>query len=229
MEANLSMVVDGHTSVEHSLPVAPLYNDVAQLFGRSGTVETPTLLVAYGGLSGEHYFYQHYDVFRNEKLLRFTPRGILDSRGIRRPVMSMDGDWHHMKVAAGCKKILDAGGRVTLGAHGQLQGLGAHWELWGLTQGGMSNHEALRCATWNGAWELGMDKDLGSIEAGKLADLIVMDKNPLEKIENSDSIRYVVKNGTVYDGDTMKEVWPQEMAAEPFTFQSWSNASVGQP
>jgi Tol biopolymer transport system component/imidazolonepropionase-like amidohydrolase len=229
LEMNLSMVVDGHTSIEHSLPVTPIYDDVARLFGASGTVETPTLLVAYGGLSGEHYFYQHYNVWENEKLLRFTPRGLIDARAIRRPVMTMDGDWHHMKVAAGCKKILDAGGRVTLGAHGQLQGLGPHWELWALTQGGISNHEALRCATLYGAWELGMDKDLGTIEAGKLADLVVMDKNPLDKIENSDSVRYVVKNGHIYDGNTMSQVWPVELTAAPFTFQTWGNGGMGKP
>ena len=220
LEMNLSMVVDGHTSIEHALPVTPIYNDVAQLFGRSGTVETPTLLVAYGGLSGEHYFYQHYNVWENEKLLRFFPRGALDARSIRRPVMTMDGDWHHMKVAAGCKRILDAGGHVSLGAHGQLQGLGPHWELWGLTQGGMSNHDALYCATMTGAWELGMDKDLGSLEPGKLADIVVMDKNPLEKIENSDSIRYVIKNGEVFDGNTMDQLWPVQRPCPKFTFQA---------
>ncbi len=220
LEVNLSMVIDGHTSIEHSLPNTPLRDDVAQMFGRSGTVETPTLLVAYGGLSGEHWFYQHDEVWKNEKLLRFHPRGQLDARSIRRPVMTMDGDWHHMKVAAGCKRILDAGGKVTLGAHGQLQGLGPHWELWGLTQGGMSNHDALRCATWNGAWELGMDRDLGSIEAGKLADLIVLDRNPLEKIQNSNSVRWVVKNGEIFDGETMHQTWPVEKDRPPFMFQS---------
>jgi imidazolonepropionase-like amidohydrolase len=159
-------------------------------------------------------------VWKNEKLLRFFPRGVIDARSIRRPVMTMDGDWHHMKVAAGCKKILDAGGKVTLGAHGQLQGLGPHWELWALTQGGMSNHQALRCATWNGAWELGMDKDLGSLEPGKLADIVVMDKNPLEKIENSNSVRYVVKNGEVFDGETMNQVWPVTKSRPAFIFQA---------
>ena len=131
--------------------------------------------------------------------------------------------------AAGCKKILDAGGHVTLGAHGQLQGLGPHWELWALTQGGMSNMQALRCATLSGAWELGMDKDLGSLEAGKLADLVVMDRNPLEKIENSDSIRYVVKNGVVYDGETMATVWPTAGPAPKFLFDTWTGGAQSMP
>jgi imidazolonepropionase-like amidohydrolase len=220
LESNLSMVVDGHTSIEHALPVTPIRDDIAQLFGKSGTVETPTLLVAYGGLSGEHWFYQHEAPYKHEKLLRFFPRGPIDARSIRRPVMSIDGDWHHMEVAEGCKRILDRGGKVTLGAHGQLQGLGPHWELWGLTQGGISNHEALRCATHHGAWALGMDQDLGSLEVGKLADFVVMDRNPLENIRNTDSIRWVVKNGEVFEGDTMKQLWPVERPAPRFMFQA---------
>jgi imidazolonepropionase-like amidohydrolase len=109
---------------------------------------------------------------------------------------------------------------VTLGAHGQLQGLGPHWELWGLTQGGIPNHDALRCATLTGAWALGMDQDLGSLEVGKLADIVVMEKNPLEDIRNSDTIRWVVKNGEVFDGDTMAQLWPVARPAPRFTFQT---------
>lgn len=229
LEMNCSFVLDGHTSNEHSLPVAPIYRDVAKLFGGSGTVETPTLLVAYGGLSGEHWFYQHYNVFENEKLLRFSPRGQIDARSIRRPVMTMDGDWHHMKVAAGCRRILEEGGRVTLGAHGQLQGLGPHWELWGLTQGGISNFDALKCATIHGAWALGLDAHIGSLEPGKLADLVVMDRNPLEKIENSDSIRYVVKNGVVFDGNTMATVWPTAGTPPRFGFDTWTGGAQALP
>ncbi|MBK8233629.1 MAG: PD40 domain-containing protein [Candidatus Eisenbacteria bacterium] len=220
LEYNCTHVLDGHTSNEHALPVAPIYDDVVRLFAASGTVETPTLLVAYGGLMGEHYFYQHSEVWKNEKLLRFHPRGQIDARSIRRNIMTIDGDWHHMKVAEGCRKIVEAGGHVSLGAHGQLQGLGPHWELWALTQGGMSNHDALRCATLTGAWELGLDRDLGSIEPGKLADLIVLNANPLDDIHNSESLRYVIKNGELFEAETMRQIWPETRPCHRFAFQT---------
>jgi len=219
-EMNMSMILDGHTGIEHALPVTPIYKDVVTLFAKSHTGYTPTLLVAYGGLSGEHYFYQHDDVWKNEKLLRFVPRGWLDARSRRRAVMATDDDWHHMDVAAGCKKVLEAGGSVQLGAHGQLQGLGAHWELWGLTQGGMTPAEALRCATINGAHYIGLDHWIGSLETGKLADFVVLDGNPLEDIHNSNTVRYVVKNGEVWNGDNMDRIWPSAKTRPLFPWES---------
>jgi len=109
-------------------------------------------------------------------------------------------------VSQHLKKLSDAGVKVNMGAHGQIQGIGAHWEIWMMQQGGMSNHEALKTATINPAQSLGFDEWIGSLEAGKLADLIVLDKNPLENIRNTESIRYTMINGRLYDADTMNEV-----------------------
>src|SRR5688572_16470842 len=85
------------------------------------------------------------------------------------------------------KTLSDAGVKVNMGAHGQLQGLGAHWETWMLKQGGMTNLEALKAATINSAEYIEAGESIGSLKAGKLADMIVMDKNPLEAIENTES------------------------------------------
>jgi Tol biopolymer transport system component/imidazolonepropionase-like amidohydrolase len=198
-EMDMTFVLDGHTTVEHALPITPIRKDVATLFGRSGTAYTPTLLVAYGGLWGELWYYQHYEVWKNERLLQFVPQENIDRMARIRGVMATDEDWHHIDVSSGAKKILDAGGRVCLGAHGQMQGLGPHWEMWTLVQGGMTPLEAIRASTLAPAQTLGLDGDLGSLEAGKLADFMILAKNPLEKIENSDSVQSVVKNGVLYD------------------------------
>lgn len=205
---NMGMILDGHTTIEHALNVTPLRKDVVTFFARSGTAYTPTLLVAYGGLFGEHWFYQKYDVWKDERLLRYTPQGVIDARSRVRPILAADDEWHHLDVSASATAIANAGGRVLLGGHGQLQGLGPHWELWALAQGGMTPLQALRAATRSGAEALGLDGDIGSIEPGKLADFVVLDKNPLERIENSDSVSLVVKGGRAYRPEELERVIP---------------------
>ncbi|CAN5206107.1 amidohydrolase family protein [soil metagenome] len=204
---NMTMILDGHTTIEHNIPVATVYDDVVKLWSNSQTGYTPTLIVTYGAMNGECYWYERSNVWENKHLLTFYPRGTIDSRSRHRE-MTPEEEYQNgfMQVSRSCKKLADAGVKVNLGAHGQLQGLGAHWELWMLTQGGMSSMQAIRCATMNGAWSLGLDKELGSIEVGKLADIIVIDKNPLEDIHNSQYVHYTMINGRLYDSATMDEV-----------------------
>ncbi|UII20902.1 amidohydrolase family protein [Fulvivirga ligni] len=223
---NMSMIMDGHTGIEHNIPVAPVYKDVLELWGNSNTGYTPTLIVNYGGLNGEYYFYQNYNVWEDEKLLTFYPRGMIDSRS-RYRTMAPEEEYKngHILVSETCKALADNGVKVNLGAHGQLHGLGAHWELWMLKQGGMSNMEALKAATINGANYLGIDEQVGSLKEGKLADLIVLDKNPLQGITNSNTVIYTMVNGRLYDANTMNELGNHEKSRTKFY---WENNKYNQ-
>jgi imidazolonepropionase-like amidohydrolase len=204
---NMTMIADGHTGVEHNIPVAPAFNDVIQLWKNSNTGYTPTLIVAYGAVNGEYYWYQHTNVWEKERLLKYVPRPVIDGRSRHRTMLPEEEyENGHILISKTCKKLADAGVKVNLGAHGQIQGIGAHWELWMLVQGGMSPLQAIRCATWNGAHYIGMEDQIGSLENGKLADFIIMDKNPLEDIRHTESISMVIMNGRVYNPDTMNEI-----------------------
>jgi Tol biopolymer transport system component/imidazolonepropionase-like amidohydrolase len=213
MQTDLTMAMDGFTAFEHSLPVA-LHDDAVQLVARSKTYYTPTLLVSYGGPWGELYFYQARNPHDDPKLNRFTPHFALDRLGRRHPWIWPD-EYHFPTVAEGVAKVVRAGGNVSLGAHGQLQGLGVHWELWAMagegggTRKALTPHEALRAATLAAADKIGFAPDLGSVEAGKTADLVVLDADPLADIHNSEKVRWVVKGGVVYEADTLREVWPE--------------------
>ncbi|MFB9068837.1 amidohydrolase family protein [Pseudofulvimonas gallinarii] len=222
---NLTMILDGSTSVEHNLPVAPLYKDVIQLWSATQVGQTPTLVVAYGGSSGENWWYQKEEVWKNEKLLRFFPREQIDARSMRRTAMP-DEQYFHPTVAESVKALHDAGVPVQVGGHGQLQGLATHWEIWMLAQGGFTPHEALQAATINGARLLGLDRDLGSLEVGKRADLVVYGADPLQDIRNTEDIDYVMVNGRLFDGGTMAEIGGRQRPAPTFYWQRHGAAAA---
>ncbi len=216
LKLDLTHALDGFSGNEHALPIVPLYKDVVEIFARSGISYTPTLLVAYGGPWAENYFYETTAVHDDVKLRRFIPHDILDERAKRRPWFAEE-EQVFPKLAAQAAKIVRAGGRVCIGGHGQLQGIQCHWEMWALKTGGLSNHEVLRAATLSGAQAIGYDQDLGSIEPGKLADVLVLNKDPLENIRNTNTIRLVMKGGDLWEADTLKQVWPVEKPlAEPW-------------
>ena len=217
---NMTQVVDGHTGIEHTIPLARAYDDVVQLWKATEVAYTPTLVVAYGGLSSENYWYTHTKVWKHERLNRFVPRFALDPKARRPKHSADDSDWNHIEVARFCKTLMDAGVSVQIGGHGQREGLGTHWEMWSLAQGGASAHQVLRAATLNGAAYLGLDGDLGSIEPGKLADLAILDKNPLTDIRNSEFVRYTMVGGVLYDARTMDTVWPQAKTRGKLFFEA---------
>ncbi|WP_419936755.1 amidohydrolase family protein [Candidatus Palauibacter sp.] len=217
---NMTHAMDGYPGIEHTMPIIPAYRDVVELFTTSGTVNSPTLLVSYGGPWGENYFYTHEDIFGDAKLTHFTPKRELDFKARRLQTTGPGpGGWFaeeeyaFPKHSAWLAQLVENGGNTGVGSHGQLQGLGYHWELWALQSGGMDEHDALRAATLMGADAIGLSGDLGSIEPGKLADLVILDADPLEDIRNTNTIDRVMMNGRLYDGDTLDELWPRQRPA----------------
>ena len=216
LQHNLSMIVDGHTGIEHSIPVEHIYDDIKQLWSQSDVGYTPTLVVAYGGIWGENYWYDKTDVWNHPRLSKFVPKNQLLPRSMRR-VKAPDHHYNHFNNARVAAELQDLGVLVNLGAHGQREGLGAHWEMWMFAQGGMTSLEAIRASTIDPAKYLGLDKNVGSLEVGKLADLMVIDGDPLKNIRDSDKIDYTMINGRLFNAETMNEVGKKER--QPFYFE----------
>ena len=221
LKRNLEFVADGHTALEHWYPNSPLYDDVKLFVAKSGVHITPTRWVMHGLESGR-YFYEVEGFRPGDKLRRFSRPEVLATHFVlfRQPYL---GQELKFQDARDLVEIIRLGGKVDIGAHGDLPGLGTHQEMWLLSLGGATPLEALRAATLTGAEKLGVEKDLGSVSVGKLADLVVLNSNPLEDIRNSGDIEYVVKNGIVYHADSMTRMWPEY---EPIEKPYWHSDEV---
>jgi imidazolonepropionase-like amidohydrolase/Tol biopolymer transport system component len=218
-QLDMSMIADGITGIEHNVPTLKMYDDVHQFWRQSGAGYTPTLVVTYGGLTSEDYFYQNTEVWKHPILSNFVPPAELQARSVRR-VTAPEEDYRDDDAAAAARILMLDGIMVNIGAHGQREGLASHWEMWSFARGGFTPMEALATATINPARYLGMDKDLGSLEPGKLADLILIDANPLDDIRNTDHISHVMLNGRLYRaGDLGEEVTGTEVLT-PFHWQT---------
>lgn len=219
---NLTHTIDGYPGLEHSLPISPLFDDLVRLFATTQTTYTPTLIVAYGGPWAENYYYTREDIFADELLTTWTPYNELESKGARRTRSAGWFRWEEhvfYKHAEFLKDLIEAGGRIGVGGHGQLHGIGWHWELWSMASAGMDNHDALRAGTLLGAQAIGFGAELGSIEPGKLADLVILNSDPLDDLRNSRDISLVMKNGRLWESATLSTVWPENETMPSFYWE----------
>ncbi len=224
----VAMILDGYTAIEHApTDWVNMYDDFVQLYARSGTMYVPTLVVASPSTyQGELYWYQNTDVHADEKLAHFLTHAALDHKS-RTSQRFMTDEYYFLDGGSGSAAIAEAGGLVASGGHGQVHGLAVHWELWMLEMTGMTPHDALRAATINVATGMGMGADFGSLEVGKVADLVVLDANPLDDIRNSTAIDYVMQAGSLYDGDTLDMVWPRAEPLRPFKYVDFGPPPAG--
>ena len=210
-QMNLTQLMDGVTGIEHSMGLAPFYDDVIRYWGGTTAGMTPTLLVVYNGKMGEGWYHQASKLWEDPKLTHFiAPEQLMR---VRNPTHLWPEDMFAWRMAAEVKKLFTAGTSLQMGAHGQMFGLDAHWEMDLMAKGGFTPAQVLEIATIRGATYHGLGDEIGSLEVGKLADLVVLDANPLVDIGNAQKIRYVMKNGTLYAGADAARVWPDPRPA----------------
>lgn len=215
---NLGMIMDGQTGWEHAFSEVPMYSDGARFLGRAGATYSPTLVVAGPAAWSIEYFFQDSDVWKDPKQRLWFPwRMLVPQTRVRwlRP----ETDYSYPLIAQAMADIIAEGGQGSLGSHGEHHGLAPHWEVW-MGASALGNYGALEVASLHGARFLGAERDLGSLEVGKLADLMVLNANPLEDIRATIDASYVMKGGVLYDAMSLDQVWPRSV---PFGPHYWVN------
>ena len=218
LKLDITHAIDGFHGNEHAMPAGRLYDDVVRLYAATRIAYTPTLMISgYPAPLKNHYLAEQAP-HDDPKVRRFVPHFVIDARSSPLQWVRPDQWQSGFRHAEGAGRILRAGGRIGIGSHAEFQGLVYHWEMWALAAGGVKPHDVLRAATVHGSEILGRADELGTIEPKKYADLVILDKNPLEDIRNTISIRQVMKNGRLYDADTLDEVWPRQRPLPPQWF-----------
>ena len=219
---DLTLIADGNTVLEHNLPQARLYEDVLSFFSQTRVAYNPTLVVTYGGLAGDPYWAQESQVWRHPLLTRHVPASELAGRV--RTETAPPEQFVDQVNAREADRLASRGVLVATGGHGQQQGLATHWEIWSHVRGGATPLEALQHATIDGAKAYGF-RDIGSIEQGKLADLVILKANPLEDIRNTDDIEQVMLNGRLYDAATLNETVTGNRQRQPYHWENQGGPS----
>jgi Tol biopolymer transport system component len=225
LKLDLSQIIDGYAGNEHALPASPLGPDVLGLLAAMRTSYSTTLMVTNTGAAGAEYFVARNDPAQDPKVRHFWPVHAIQQRLTGDPFVSL-GEQRFPIVAAGAAALARSGGLVGMGAHGEVPGPGFHWEMEAHVMGGMTPLEALHAATAGSAETIGRLDDLGTLEPGKVADLVILDADPRDDIRNTQKIASVMLAGRLFDAATLDETWPErrplrEPAGRPPAEELW--------
>lgn len=228
LDLNLTHAIDGFSGNEHSLPVAPLHRDIVELFAQSRTSLVPTLSVLYGGEPPFHDLIITRRPQDDAKVRRFIPPAVIHEK--LRNQRWTPPEWQsYARFARNALDIQRAGGVVGLGSHGIVQGAAFPWEMELFAAGGATPMETLRAATMGSAEAIGHADEIGSLEPGKFADLLIFDADPLADIANVEKLDLVMKNGRLYRAVDLAEVWPRPRPGPTTWFRNAPTPANGTP
>ena len=222
-QMDITLIQDGNSTLEHNIPQQRFYEDVLSLWSQTQVGNNPTLVVSYGGLAGDPYWSQATQVWNHPLLTRHTPPAELAARV--RAVTAPADQFVDQYNAAESHQLSQRGVRIAIGGHGQQPGIADHWELWSHVRGGASPIEALRHGTVDGARMYGFT-DIGTLEPGKLADLVILDADPTQDIRNTDHIHQVMLNGRLYDAATLNETVTGNRVRQPYFWEQDGGAGT---